>query len=43
VIFLLSIPLALVWLSIAFWLLNTPVGILLNRHRPPQFGGPAAH
>ena len=44
-IFLLSIPLALisVWVSILFWFVNSPVGILLNRRRPPEFGGPQAH
>lgn len=44
-VFLLSIPLALVsvWLSIAFWFINAPLGVLLNRRRPPEFGGPEAH
>jgi uncharacterized membrane protein len=44
-IFMISIPLALisVWVAILFWFINSPVGVLLNRHRPPEFGGPASH
>jgi uncharacterized membrane protein len=44
-IFIISIPLALisVWVAILFWFVNAPLGILMNRRRPPEFGGPTAH
>jgi hypothetical protein len=42
-IFLLSIPLAFVWvwLGYLFWFMNSPVGFVMNRRRPTEFGGPA--
>jgi uncharacterized membrane protein len=41
-VFLLSIPLGFisVWLGIAFWAVNIPVGMLLNRRRPAEFAPP---
>jgi uncharacterized membrane protein len=45
VIFLVSIPLAFLslWLGFALWFANGPVGIVMNRTRPPEFGGPNRH
>jgi uncharacterized membrane protein len=42
-IFLVSIPLAFVsvWLGYLFWFMNSPIGVLMNRRRPTEFGGPA--
>jgi uncharacterized membrane protein len=42
-ILLLSIPLAFVsvWLGYLFWFMNSPVGFVMNRRRPTEFGGPA--
>jgi uncharacterized membrane protein len=44
-VFLVSIPIAFVsvWLGIAFWFANAPVGLALNRRRPAEFGGPVDH
>ncbi len=41
-VFLLSIPLGFVsvWLGIAFWAVNIPVGMYMNRHRPAEFEPP---
>jgi uncharacterized membrane protein len=44
VFFVLSIPLAFVslWLGFALWFANAPTGLIMNRRRPPEFGGPTA-
>jgi uncharacterized membrane protein len=41
-VFLLSIPLAFVWiwLGYLFWFANSPIGMVMNRRRPAEFGGP---
>jgi uncharacterized membrane protein len=41
-IFLISIPFAFLspWIGFALWFLNGPVGFVLDRRRPPEFGGP---
>jgi uncharacterized membrane protein len=42
VIFLVSIPLAFIslWLGFILWFANAPVGMLMDRRRPSEFGGP---
>jgi hypothetical protein len=42
-VFVVSIPLAFVsvWLGFACWFANSPIGVVMNRRRPAQFGGVA--
>lgn len=42
-VFVVSIPLAFVWVPLGYlaWFANSPIGVLLNRRRPAEFGGPA--
>jgi uncharacterized membrane protein len=44
-VFLVSIPLGFisVWLAIAFWFANVPIGIVLDRRRPEEFANPRRH
>jgi uncharacterized membrane protein len=45
VIFVVSIPLAFLslWLGFLLWFANGPVGIVMDRRRPAEFGGPSRH
>lgn len=42
-VFVVSIPLAFVsvWLGFACWFANSPIGVVMNRRRPTEFGGVA--
>lgn len=41
-VFVVSIPLAFVaiWLGYVAWFANSPIGVVMNRRRPSEFGGP---
>lgn len=44
-VFLVSIPFAFVsvWFGYLVWFVNSPIGFVMNRRRPVEFGGPGYH